>query len=508
MTGPTRQVSWTAIALAALLWACVEDAATPPELPDEAPRASDARITSRGNFSVPESQMRALLRRVTREVAVALADEALRATVHGELHASPYREHKLHLGTFLQNGGQELLRAMAAVRQGEPSGITATLDSIVDLEFYMPVKEHFAAWDGGPSLIVASALRDDDTPPDGFDLAGRPIGLSAATPPPTPTLVLVPVETDFSTNATPPAPSGADATTSSIAGMYMTRAVVYSDHEGWPRGNPEFEVHLFQTDVDHEYIDQICAGQQQVPPYQWNTEETQNWSGEVLLATEGRLALSENNQFQMWEDDSEACSPSGGRPPRADDLTVSEMTSWASAFLGIVAAATGDVVDVIKFLLNAVPAAYNFYVDASDDPVGVLTLAGGCWPLDPGPAKFVIISSANGHPETGWATLDPRFDAQREPICPMSASISGPSFVYANNVITWTAVVSNGTAPYTYQWYRDGAPVSTQQSYTGNTGWSDFVLRVDVIDAVGRNAGSTKSVTVSSCPPPEIQCEE
>ena len=40
----------------------------------------------------------------------------------------------------------------------------------------------------------------------------------------------------------------------------------------------------------------------------------------------------------------------------------------------------------------------------------------------------------------------------RATLTPLTVSISGPSHVRASVVCTWTAVVSGGTAPYTYQW--------------------------------------------------------
>ena len=518
MTPRRRKLTWTGVALAAVLSACGDNSVTRPEVPEQA----DV-VVSRSGIAVPEPQMRRLLANVTREVAIALADPAVRAQVYRDLHASPYREHKLHFNTFLRSDAPSLLSAMAAARSAAfgaapaprvatpKEQVLATLDSIVDLEFYMPVKTHFAAWDGSANLLVATALRDDGRAPDGFDLAGRPVPLTAAEPPATPTLVVVPVETDFSA-VTPLAPAGVDAATTDIAGVYMTRAVMYHDHEGWPNGNPEFEVHLFQTDVDMEYIDQICAGQQQVPPYQWNTQETQNWTGEVLLATEGRLALSPNNQFQMWEDDSQACAPgTAGRPPRADNLTISEMTSWASAFLGIVATATGNIVDIVKFLLNAVPAAFNFYVDASDDPVGVLTLANGCWPAS-GPVNFRIYASSNGHPETGWVTLDFRFGGTREPLCPppppppppppLGVTISGPSDVQPYSNCLFMAIASGGTEPYTFAWTADGVPVGDgSPGYRHSAGTTLFNLMVVVTDGAGGQASSETSATVSQSAP-------
>ncbi|HEV8713615.1 MAG TPA: hypothetical protein VGX03_12405 [Candidatus Binatia bacterium] len=513
MISQSKSMFLTVFAFAVLLiGACTDSTVTKPAEPG-APTQTDVALLSRGGFRVQELRMRELLRQVTLEAAVALADAQLRAEVFAALHSSPYREHKLHFASLLRGDGRHLLSAIASHRaalsaavtprgQSAQEAVLATLDSIVDLEFYMPVKDHFAAWEGGSNLIVASSLRDDGRVPDGFDLAGRAVTLSAAYPPATPALVLVPVETDFS-RVTPAAPSGVDAVSANIAGIYMTRAVIYSDYEGWPNGNPEFEVHLFQTDVDMEYIDQVCAGEHQGAPYQWNTQETQDWSGEVLVATEGRLALSPNNQFQMWEDDADYCTATTGMPPRGAGDPRTELMNWASAVLGIVA--SGGTVSTVQAIFNAIPAYYAL-LDDGDDEVGVITLPGACYPTAPGPINFRINSSASGHPETGWVTLEYRFGGTGEPLCPLSVWIDGESFVYAGSVATWTAQPANGTPAYAYQWYVNGSPTGTGQSYSEQVGGVDFELSVTVTDAVGTTASAAISVTVSSCPPPQISC--
>jgi len=74
----------------------------------------------------------------------------------------------------------------------------AAVDSLIDMEFYMPVKEHFGRWTGDSNLIVAAALRDHEIPV-AFALDGSRVTLhSAHEAPPTPTLGIVPSETDFS----------------------------------------------------------------------------------------------------------------------------------------------------------------------------------------------------------------------------------------------------------------------------------------------------------------------
>ncbi|MGH7926191.1 MAG: hypothetical protein ACREQV_00145, partial [Candidatus Binatia bacterium] len=64
----------------------------------------------------------------------------------------------------------------------------------------------------------------------------------------------------------------------------------------------------------------------------------------------------------------------------------------------------------------------------------------------------------------------------------LSASLSGPEIPQGNTTRTWYAPASGGTTPYTYQWYRNGAPVAGGSSYTSSTGSNDFDLRVEVTD--------------------------
>jgi len=466
--------------------------------------------------------MQELLEQVTREVALALGDERIRRQVYTGLQMSPYSEHKLHFGNFLRGPGTPLLAAIAAARGATPSpgaapvearteAVLATLDSIVDLEFYMPVRQHFTAWDGDANLIVASALRDNGSTPVGFDLTGQAVTLSASQPPPTPTLVVVPVETDFSRVPSQSAPQRADAAATADVGpgIYMTRAVVYSDHEGWPRGDPEFEVHLFQTDVDMDYLDQVCAGQAQDNiNYRWNTEETQDWTGDVALATEGRLLLSPNNQFQMWEDDTDACTTTTGRPPKANAFTRSEMANMASALLRTAATQGGDVIAFIQTLLNIIPVAYTWFDDGDDD-VGIFELPGQCWPTAPGPVKFNIRSVRSGHPINGWVILDFRGISQsREPWCGPSVFIDGPSALSPGEEGTWNANPVNGFPPYTYQWYLNDSPAGTGQTFSTSAGGESFEVSVTVTDRDGKQASDAMPVYVMSCPPPEIICEE
>jgi hypothetical protein len=93
----------------------------------------------------------------------------------------------------------------------------------------------------------------------------------------------------------------------------------------------------------------------------------------------------------------------------------------------------------------------------------------------------VVATSAYGCSGQAWCTktlVTGTFFHQGPPI----ASISGPGAIEENTSATWSAAVSDGVAPYTYQWTVDGALAGTTSSVTAG-GWAagslhPIVLRV------------------------------
>jgi len=81
---------------------------------------------------------------------------------------------------------------------------------------------------------------------------------------------------------------------------------------------------------------------------------------------------------------------------------------------------------------------------------------------------------------------------------PLNVTIEGETDVPDFFDCTWTAEVSNGTPPYSYQWFRDGDPIEaegTNAEVTLDTGNEDFVLEVLVEDS-GSSAGSSPEVSI------------
>jgi len=93
-------------------------------------------------------------------------------------------------------------------------------------------------------------------------------------------------------------------------------------------------------------------------------------------------------------------------------------------------------------------------------------------------------------------------DSCPAPVTPMTVSISGPSWLYFTsydcNQYTWTATVSNGSAPYTYAWYEDGSYAGSGSSYSRYVCYSEysFNLSVTATGSDARTGSDSHLVTV------------
>jgi hypothetical protein len=93
------------------------------------------------------------------------------------------------------------------------------------------------------------------------------------------------------------------------------------------------------------------------------------------------------------------------------------------------------------------------------------------------------------------------------PVTPFSVTITGSTYEYFTGSTcrsrTWTASVSGGTAPFTYQWYYNGSAVGTASTYTRSVcpAASSFQLKVVVRDSTGAVVQDLHDVTVEYEPP-------
>jgi len=298
-----------AVAALILIAACSDRSVTPPaETPITAIAVNGRR---------PEA--------LAKMFAKGLKNAAFRAYLKAQLNASPYREHKLQFETFLAANDGRALREIAVENATTKDALENQAKGAIALEVYFPVPAHRAAWTGDEQVLVATAVTDDD-PPIAFDPEGRRQVLDPKTPPATPVLAIVPVETDFSVRPArviecivdcdgsgggssggvvpppPPAP-----------GLYMTKSHFVKDFEGWLKGSPEFEVHMLgQKGQSDSLYDYQCAGEHAGGPYTFDQNDL-DWSGNVLLFSKTQLdqynAQHPQQNFRVFivEDDDTAC---------------------------------------------------------------------------------------------------------------------------------------------------------------------------------------------------------
>jgi hypothetical protein len=306
----SRSIRLSVLALAAAVAACERPA---PTANDEA-----APLPSMVSPNTRSSIERAAMDRLARRLARALADPSFRATLKAQLEQSPFGEHKLQLQSLLRASDRRTLKELARLNGTTESTVQADANQAIPLEIYFPVHGHQAAWSGGPDILVASA-REDREAPVAYDVSGRRQVLSAKTPPTTPVLAIVPVETDFSRPAGGMAPivclacGGGGGTSTPPAGLYMKYSHFVQDFEGWFKGDPEFEVHILgQSGTTDSLKDYQCAGGAAGGYYHFD-QNNLDWSGSALLFTQTQLnnykTAHPNQNFRIvaLEDDDTGC---------------------------------------------------------------------------------------------------------------------------------------------------------------------------------------------------------
>jgi hypothetical protein len=317
----SRPLHLTTLALLVGVAACGDRA-------DPGPTEPGAIAPSAESSGGPAAEAsRSAQERLTRRLALALAEPGFRSYLKDALDRSPVREHKLHLQRFL---GRSNGRGRAALARGTgeaESTVDADARATIALEVYLPVAAHRAAWGGGENLLVATA-RDDGEVPVAYDTRGHRRLLDPRTPPATPVLAVVPVETDFSGDSLGlmlpedggggggggGGTSGGGTTTTTLpSGLYMTSAHFIQDFEGWLKGSPEYEVHIMgQSGASDSLTTYQCAGEHAGGLYAFD-QNSLDWTGNVLLFTQSQLTAyktahpNQNLRILAIEDDDGAC---------------------------------------------------------------------------------------------------------------------------------------------------------------------------------------------------------
>jgi hypothetical protein len=323
---------------------------------------------------------RSAMDRLARRMARALREPEFRLHLKSELDRSPFVEHKLELRSLLKASGGRVLRQLAKVSNEVESAVELDVEQAVALELYFPVPEHRVAWSGGPDVLVASALEDREAPV-AYDVRGRRHVLSASSPPTTPVLARVPVETDFGAavahavgapapSPTPPPPSAPPP------GLYATYSRFVEDFEGWFKGSPEFEIHILgQLGTSDSLTGYQCAGAGAGGYYRFD-QNSLTWSGQVLLFSQTQLnsyrAAHPNQNFRIiaLEDDDTSCTIKFDSN-RFKNLQTTLQAAYPD-LTGSKDTTTSQLVRLIKranALQKILRAAYSF-ITTQDDLIG------------------------------------------------------------------------------------------------------------------------------------------
>lgn len=497
---------------------------------------------------------------VARTLALALRSPAVGEEVKQALASSAVKEHKLHLSSFLQGRGGNILRAGYAAGGITEGQFQNAMRQFRQMEMYMPVERHRRQWSGGPEVLVAVAFNKGEGPV-AFSTLGERQQLDLSKPPETPTIVITHLESDFTdqiqlndrgipafscqpssgetlessdarcegtTNRSPssgrnlsttlrsdrtsasgfiPAPRYGLSDDPTVVGLYANFFRVMDAKEYWFEGDPEIEVHVTgkRNGPSGVPIDYQCAGehandangnQPGIRDFSYVFDMNGNfWNGDVRLLNASQIDSLEAAEpagfnISIWEDDE------GGPCNMHED----HQNAWQNLVNAAAAVAHGvNAVRRHDWLAAAgvIPQLAQLVL-GDDDIVGTLVSEDSTSWAGQYPDNTHIIMDGNSF--NGRATLYIKRNTR-------SAGISGPGLIYSGSGGTWTGSTQSTVGTVYYTWSVDGEMMQdgTSTSFSYDSG-SSFNVGVEARDDQGTVGGSSQYVNVTSCPPPQIDC--
>jgi hypothetical protein len=295
----SRTIRLMALAAVLTLTGCTDR--TSPDIPTESALASR---------DLPAAAREHLARRI----ALALADDRFRSRLKQDLDRSPVREGKLHFQRYLSSSGARAAADIARLSGERNAAVDLDARRAPQLELYLPVPAHRAAWTGDDRILVATT-GDERQPPVAFSPKGERFVLSPTSPPDIPVLALVPVEADFDR-----IPSGAQLLGSPSGGgstpppgLYMTNSHLVETFEGWLKGAPEIEVHMLGQAGSSDSLTTYSCAAGAASGYYYFDQNSLDWSGNVLLMNQTQLngykSAHPNQNLRVFvvEDDDTPC---------------------------------------------------------------------------------------------------------------------------------------------------------------------------------------------------------
>jgi hypothetical protein len=364
---------------------------------------------------------------MARRVALALRNPALRQQVRGSLARSRFRENKLELQQLLRANGNALMAGVARESGDSENQIDTDLTAAGSIEIYLPLPHQRAAWTGTDDILVATALKDGDTPV-AFDTRGRRSLLDRSAPPAAPVLALLPSETSFSvelpapatcTPETCPTGGGGGEAPPPPRGIWLTQASIYDLHEDWLRGSPEVEVMFMGPLTDTTKMNMVACTNESSSPPRYYDQDRNAWTGNVLIADSSQLgrvraAYPPGTPWSLvrftvafWEDDTGRCQIASSSATWGQKLAmVGQVVLGGMAVLGtdwtqpIDKEAWPFIVQLPLGLIGLLGT-----IGGSDDLIGTVVNRTAWNPLHPNDQVYTTQVILDGNVRNGTATI-------------------------------------------------------------------------------------------------------
>jgi hypothetical protein len=370
---------------------------------DSPVQAADSSAAVSAQASAPATEQLARL------VASALRDPSVRAQLQRSMSASPVKEGKLHLATYLKGPGAGLMNAITRATGATAADIQAVIAQTGPMEMYLPVDEDRARWQGGSDLLVVSEI-DEEAAPFAVNLAGQAVPLALGQRPTVPMLSIVPAES-FELDGTPVGrhlaasqPQGRgpsfSMTETGMQGLFATYIYLDDTMEPITRGDPELEMHAIgkRSAADGTAKQFQCSGEHAVnASYQPGIRDQRyvfnmdghSWSHPVLVLSSSQIDTAQNALYEgfnvtFWEDDDTACKikqkDTSDYFKKMVSATASIVAGWVSvrakepnyaAAAGSFGSAANDLYEILvggdDYVGTAVEKAYTTYANSYPD---------------------------------------------------------------------------------------------------------------------------------------------
>ncbi|MEL7835280.1 hypothetical protein [Fodinibius sp. Rm-B-1B1-1] len=115
-------------------------------------------LTSCDQGASPEALPEAANEKLAFAVAAAMGNPDVRESVHSAMDASPYHEHKLVFGEFLNQPEGAALKKAIAQKLGGEDVLNGLLDELPSMDFYLPYETHRETWEHAKDNLFVTCV--------------------------------------------------------------------------------------------------------------------------------------------------------------------------------------------------------------------------------------------------------------------------------------------------------------------------------------------------------------